>query len=605
MPDDAGTQSLRGRIRNAALLLLVLAVVLGAYAIPRVYHLGGAIRRTLYRNYVSIEAAQHMHAALRDLQLAERDGRAREVLARYGKTFEHWMDVENHDLTEVGEPELAADIERRGKSLFEEIASEEPSVRHDRLFSELNDRLDRLIEMNRAAMFRADGKAVRLASHLAYEFAFGLFCFMVLGALMCWWIGWAVSKPLTELTERLRGISMRRSHMRLGAQRLTELNTVAREFNLMAEKVEHFEKLNVERLLYEKNKTEAIIESLEDGVVLIDSEGVVAHLNEVAAIILGIEPAQALGSRLDDLDTNQPHYLRVREALHAAGKSNLQPQRVEFQRHLRGRDHHYILKIAPLRRSDGGLLGQLLTLQDVTYLRDQERVRADLVAALSHELRTPLASLTLSAELLERDQANLQPRQVELLSAITQECARMRQLTDGLLNLARGELASIALKREFLDLARVASEVTARFSIQAEQKNIKLATHIQPVPRIKGDPVKLSWVLSNLLGNALRYTAADGQIEVAMQAENGSVRLEVSDSGMGIAPELKDAIFERFTQYDGNGAQTGVAGLGLAIAKEIVDAHGGRIFVESVVGQGSRFIVTLPMTTETGWPDSS
>ncbi len=599
------TLSLRSRIRNAALLFLALVVILGAYALPRVYRLGGAIRRTLYRNYVSVEAAQHMHAALRELQLAERDGRAREALARDGKTFEHWMDVENHDLTEVGEPELAADIEGRGKRLFEKIAAGPPGVRHDQQFSELHDRLDELIEMNRAAMFRADGRAVRLASRLTYEFAFGLLAFLFLGALMSWWIGWAISRPLTELSDRLRGISQRRPQVRLGPQTLAELNTVAREFNLMAEKIEQFEKLNVQRLLYEKSKTEAIIESLDDGVILIDSEGVVVHLNEIAAIILGIEPAQALGSRLDDLDTNQPHYVRVREALRGLSKSKSEAQRVEFQLHVRGRDHHYILKAAPLRQSDGKPLGKLITLQDVTYLRDQERVRASLVATLSHELRTPLASLTLSAELLAREPANLSPRQLELLRAIAEECARMRQLTDGLLSLARSELASIALKRELLDLARIAGEVTARFAIQAEQKNVELKTRIEPVPPIRGDPVKLSWVLSNLLGNALRYTAQDGRIEVAVQPENGSVRLEVRDSGLGIAPELKDSIFERFAQYDANGAQTGVAGLGLAIAKEIVEAHGGRIFVESAVGQGSRFVVTLPVATEPGWQDYS
>jgi NtrC-family two-component system sensor histidine kinase KinB len=598
------TVSLRSQIRKGALLLLALVMLLGAYALPRVYHLGGAIRRTLYRNYLSIEAAQHMHAALRELQLAEREGRARESLIPQREIFDHWMSVENHNLTEAGEPELAAEIERRSRRLFGEIATGSENLRHDRQFSELHERLDELIEMNRAAMFRADSRAMRLASRLTYEFGLALLAFLCLGALMSWWIGWAVSKPLTELTERLRGISQRRPQVRLGPQTLAELNTVAREFNLMAEQIEEFEKLNVERLLYEKSKTEAIIESLEDGVILIDSGGVVTHVNEIAAIIMGIEPAQALGSPLDDLDTNQPHYLKVREALRRLGKSGSQTQRVELQLHLRGRDHHYILKAAPLRRADGHPLGELITLQDVTYLRDQERVRANLVATLSHELRTPLASLTLSAELLEREVSVLGPRQVELLRAIAQECARMRQLTDGLLSLARGELASIALRRELLDLARIAREVAGRFAIQAEQRNIILTTRTEEVPAVRGDPVKLSWVLSNLLGNALRYTPQNGHIEVVVQAEGGSVRLEVRDSGPGIARELKDSIFERFAQYGADGGQTGAAGLGLAIAKEIVDAHAGRIFVESAVGQGSTFVVTVPAAMELEWQDS-
>ena len=140
-------------------------------------------------------------------------------------------------------------------------------------------------------MFRADSRSVQLGKHLAYEFAGGLALVLLVGAAVSWGLGWRLSKPLTELTERLRGISQRKSQVRLGPQPLAELEAVAREFNQMAERLEQYDKLNVERLVYEKSKTEAIIESLEDGVVLIDTEGIVAHINEIASLILGVDPA--------------------------------------------------------------------------------------------------------------------------------------------------------------------------------------------------------------------------------------------------------------------------------------------------------------------------
>jgi signal transduction histidine kinase len=170
----------------------------------------------------------------------------------------------------------------------------------------------------------------------------------------------------------------------------------------------------------------------------------------------------------------------------------------------------------------------------------------------------------------------------------------MQQLTDNLLTLARGELASIALQRERLDLARIAEEVADRFAIQAREKQVALKKHIEPLPYINGDSIKLSWVISNLIGNALRYTPCEGTIDVAARPAGAFVRLEVTDSGPGIAPELRNYIFERFAQYGGNGAEKGAAGLGLAIVKEIVQAHGGRIFIESTPSQGSRFVVELP-----------
>lgn len=591
--------SLGSRVRNGTLLLLVLVVGVGLYALPRVYRLGGAIRATLYRNYVTIEAAQHMHAVLRTLQLAERDGHGAEALPPARKRFMHWMNVENHDFTEVGEPALAHDIQRRAQRLFGEIATAPPGARHDSEFDELHARLDELIAMNKAAMFRADSRASVLGTRLTYEFAASLAVLLLGGAALSWGLGWALTRPLTELAERLRGVSQRRAQViRLGPQPLAELDTVAREFNQMAEQLEQYERLNVERLLHEKSKTEAIIESLEDGVVLIDSHDVVTHINETAALILGIEPAEAMGNPFDDLSSNSPHYRRVREALSAMRRTAPEALRTEVQLHLRGRDHSYVLKPIALRPTEGAALGTLLVLQDVTYLRDQDRARSNLVATLSHELRTPLTAMTLSAQLLRRDEATLGPCQRELLRAILDECARMKQLTDNLLGLARGELASISLAREHLDLAQITNEVVDRFGLQLEDKSVRLDKHVCAVPIVSGDPVKLSWVVSNLIGNALRYTPRGGRIEVATSSADDMVRLEVADSGPGIAPNLRDYIFERFAQYGADGGEKGSAGLGLAIVKDIVVAHGGRIFVTGNAPTGSRFVVQLPAAWE-------
>ena len=333
------TSSLRSRIRNGTLLLLALVIALGAYALPRLNSLGSAIRETLYRNYISIEVGQHQHAALRNLQLAERDGKAREALPGAREDFMHWMDIEQHDITEVGEPEIANDIQARANKLFDDIQNASPDARHDQEFDQLHARIDDLIALNKAAMFRADSRAIQLGTHLTYEVAAGFAILLLVGAALSIWMGWALSRPLTELAERLRGISQRKTQVRLGPQTLAELDEVAREFNQMAERLEHYDRMNVERLVYEKSKTEAIIESLEDGVVLIDSDGIVSHINEVAALIMGLEPADALGSRFDDLSSNHPHYIRVRDAIRNLSKPDSEMARIEVQLHIRGRDH--------------------------------------------------------------------------------------------------------------------------------------------------------------------------------------------------------------------------------------------------------------------------
>jgi signal transduction histidine kinase len=171
----------------------------------------------------------------------------------------------------------------------------------------------------------------------------------------------------------------------------------------------------------------------------------------------------------------------------------------------------------------------------------------------------------------------------------------MKQLADNLLNLARGQIPLIAVQRITLDLEKIVEDVAERFVIQAQEKKIRLETHIEKLPGMLGDPAKLSWVVSNLIGNALRYTPEGGTIGGATRLSGDNLaNLEVSDTGPGIAPEIRDHIFERFAQYGANGYSSGSAGLGLAIVKDIVEAHGGRIFIESNNGHGSRFIVQLP-----------
>ncbi len=593
---DAGgnmqAPSLSNRIRNGTLLMLAIALVLGILALPKVYLLGSAIRTTLYRNYISIEAAQHMNAALTAVQLAQRDGTLNQVLAGNRREFMYWIGVELNDITEVGEAELAHDIEWRGRALFDGLAAD-PQKRRDRDFTALRGRLDDLVRMNKQAMFRADSRASVLSKRLAYEYAAGLALLFLIGIALSWTLAFTISKPLAELTDRLRSFSLRGPSLRLGPQPIAELQAVAQEFNRMAERLEEFDKLNVDRLIYEKSKTEAIIESLEDGIVMVDPRGIVAHINELACIILGVEREAALGSPFDDLDSSHPHYLRVRAAV--AGMREPGARQVEIELHVRGRDHTYVLKSAPLRQDHGPSFGTILILQDITYLRDKDRARANLVATLSHELKTPLTSLALAAELLERSGGNLDSRQREWVATIREEAGRMRLLADSLLGVAHGEAAAIAVRRVELNFSDLVSSVVRSFGIQAEQKQVSLRCEIAaPDLHLRGDPIKLSWVVSNLVGNALRYTPAGGTISVCAQRCDGAVRLAVRDSGPGIAPQIRDHLFERFAQWNPNGFEAGAGGLGLAIVKDIVEGHGGRIFVDSSAA-GSEFTVELPV----------
>ena len=340
---------------------------------------------------------------------------------------------------------------------------------------------------------------------------------------------------------------------------------------------------------------EAVIESIEDGLVVLDPDGVVVDVNEVACAILGFGRAQAVGVRFDDLGTHHPHYLRLREAVREfLAHPEHEHDAVELALFLRGRDHYYVLRPTPFRGRDGSHAGLILVLQDVTYVRDQEARREQLMATLSHELRTPVTSLGMAVELLRRGAAASDDERRGLLDTAHEDVVRLEDVAQRLLDVSRWRATSIALERENVDLGEVITRVARLFALQARERGVALET---PAPAggvtIAGDATKITWALSNLIANALRYTPGGGRIRIEATPEDGAVRVAVSDTGPGIPPDQRERIFERFVQGV-DGADAGAAGLGLAIVRDIVQAHGGRIHLESEVGKGSRFTLELP-----------
>ena len=355
------------------------------------------------------------------------------------------------------------------------------------------------------------------------------------------------------------------------------------------------ERTRVDIVLEEKAKTEAVIEAIEDGLIVLDPAGVVAHVNEVACAVLEVLRDQALGRRFDELGTNHPHYLRLRAAVREfLAHPEREGERVEIAFFLRGRDHYFVLRPTPFRGRDGTPAGLILALQDVTYLRDQEARRETLIATLSHELGTPITSLSMALELLQRAQQKLDADERALIDTAQEDVQRLQEVAQRLLDLSRARAMTIALERRNIDLREVVPRVIKIFALQAREKGVTLHAELaEHGLTIAGDEIKLTWALSNLLSNALRYTPAGGRVEIAATPRDGTIMVAVSDTGPGIAPEQRERIFERFAQAAEAG-EIGAAGLGLAIVRDIVQAHGGRILLDSTVGHGSCFTLELP-----------
>jgi signal transduction histidine kinase len=265
---------------------------------------------------------------------------------------------------------------------------------------------------------------------------------------------------------------------------------------------------------------------------------------------------------------------------------------------------YYLLEATPVEDKEGNLLGMVVFMGDVTHLKEVDQIKSDFVSAASHEFRTPLTSIAMSAGLLlNRTVGEVNGRQEQLLQVIREDCNRLTHLVSELLDLSRMESGKLELAKEPSRLADIVAASLRPLQGQLAERGIalELDPELQDLPSIMADASRIAWVFNNLVSNALRYTAKGGKIGIKARVEGSWVRVAVSDTGVGIAKENLTRIFEKFVQVQNkNETPVGGAGLGLALSKEIVEKHGGKIWAESELGKGSTFYFTIPVAEGQG-----
>ena len=236
-------------------------------------------------------------------------------------------------------------------------------------------------------------------------------------------------------------------------------------------------------------------------------------------------------------------------------------------------------------------------LQDITRLRRFDELKNDMVATVAHEFRTPLTSLGMAIHLcLEQAVGPVTEKQADLLYAAREDCERLRAMVDDLLDLSRIETGQVEMRKRPTSITALLEATLETHRVLSEEQGVQLVVAPLPVDEeVLADPERVALALSNLVANALHHTPAGGQITLRAQPQNGWVRFEVRDTGVGIPEDYQSHLFEKFFRVPGTPAAG--AGLGLFIAKEIVEGHGGEIGVKSAAGRGSIFWFTLPCVT--------
>jgi PAS domain S-box-containing protein len=341
----------------------------------------------------------------------------------------------------------------------------------------------------------------------------------------------------------------------------------------------------------EVDRIAAVLEGLDHPALILERDGRLAHANELAALIFGVDRSQLIGQKFFTSDTNIPHYLEIRAAVIRALSYPPGEQQTEVSLHIRGREHVYLLKTSSLELAGSEPFATIVMLHDVSYVRSKERARTNLISTLSNDLKTPLTSMSLGIELLQM--GNNESRRQEIISSVTEDLKRIQDLADGLLDAIRADTVSIAVRNVPFGLSKLIVSVAKTLSLEAREKEIALHVNIAPDLESVGDPLKLAWVISTLIGGAVARTPDGGSIEVAAELSGKNVHLSVSDSGPAIPREVLNLVFETNGARQSNSTENDSQELALALSKEIVEAHGGRIFHEAS-DRGSTFVIDLP-----------
>jgi two-component system phosphate regulon sensor histidine kinase PhoR len=390
------------------------------------------------------------------------------------------------------------------------------------------------------------------------------------------------TRPVVELTRAARRIASGDFDYKITVGGNDESGQLARAFNEMLLKIKDM----IEKISADRTELSTILENMTDGIIMTDGEGNVTLINSACKKMLNVEGKKIISKPL--IEAFRDHQLDdVLKRCLNTGKQ----QATQFEP---GTLKKYIQAVAiPINSSE--LNGVLILLQDLTELRSLQTMRRELIGNISHEFRTPLAGIKAMAETLQDGAINEPDTAKDFLNRIEAEIDRLTQMVSELTELSRIESGKVELKYEIVDINNLITEVLDQLNPQAERQNLVLKTRFNPGQLlVKADKERIRQVIINLVHNAIKFSLHGGAITAKTGKQVNMAVVEIADEGIGIAKDDLPHIFERFYKADKSRSRQGT-GMGLAIAKHIVLAHGGSISAASEEGRGTTIRFTLPL----------
>ncbi|SFC64222.1 HAMP domain-containing sensor histidine kinase [Clostridium uliginosum] len=609
-------KSMKFKISLILIVFILLTIGNSVVSISYFNKLERSIDLIMDANYDSVVAAQNMNDALErqdSLELSfifeDNEFLSSEHESNHMKFLE-WIYKAKNNITEDGEKEILEVIEKNYTDYsnkikdLESVKAKEGNEKVNRyyynnifpLFQTLKEECNELLNINQQSMLNMRGKSKELANSARYCTVIISALVLIIGLSIIGYLLKKIIHPIEDLAVGINKISAGNYEYKIPLKREKEINYILNDFNDMAEKLKQYEKLNINEILREKQKAEGIIESIDFPIIVTNDDNKVIMLNKSAERLFDVKEKNTLNRHFLECIEQREVFNIIQKARNSV-KEYKGFNDIEIDQN----DNKVYFRISanPIWFENNENIATVTIMQDITKFKEIDNMKSDFISNVSHEFRTPLTSICMAVGLLLEENNEGRESQTELLTIIKEDSERLDNLVSELLDLSKMEAGKIEMDIKDVDIKDVINQVKRTFKIQLQEKNITLNINTKTITRkARVDINKISWVVVNLVGNALRYTKIDGTgvIEIKAKEVNNTMLISITDNGEGIPEQDQKIIFEKFIQLkDSSGQITGNSGLGLAICKEIIKAHLGDIWVDSKLGEGSTFYFTLKL----------
>ncbi len=605
--------SIKSKITIGVAFLFSVIVILSILGIVFVNQLTEKSKGTLKENYYSVDYAMNMINHLNKIQTLIRD-RINEkkinlndstIITSAKNLFSAEMEKESNNITETGEGQKAKDLYLLFNDYIAEISKiDKHSKQQDKIkiveerYSAVLNKVLEIYQINMGAIKYKTDKLQRTSDDVTLYMTLVAIISILLTVSFIFKFPSSIVEPIKELTYKIRSISERNYNQRLELKSADELGELASAFNNMVERLEMYEEKHIDQLLYEQKRLEAVVQNIEDGILFVDESKKIVLANKTILKITGLKEDEILNNYIPGVSAKND---LVKE-LYKISVSRLDGEKVEFSPlriTIDGSEYFFNVEVEEIITYSKSwkkdtFIGTLILLRNITSYQERDKAKTNLLATVSHELKTPLSSINLSLKLLDDKRMGvLNDEQKELINSLKQQSSRLSKVIKELLDYSQIETGNIRLNFTHIKPDMIIDIGITALMMQISEKKIDLQTNLEEnLPEINVDLEKIVFVFINLLNNAIRYTQSRGEIVVDVRKISGDIEFSIKDFGPGISDEDSQKLFQRFTQV-GNKHKQGW-GLGLAISKEFVTAQGGKIWVESELGKGSKFVFTIP-----------